>query len=118
MWVYLAAAIVMVAGLGASVAVYLSAEQVERLAFANETGGGQVYVPNPSETKLYRRDLALFGGKFAIMADDFHRWFASQWEGKRLAWTTACLSLGVALLLLRVASRMRHPKRYNACIRN
>jgi hypothetical protein len=50
---------------------------------------------------MYRRELQRFGGKAALLFDDFNRWFKGLWHGKSLAvtvvWITAFISLGVFL---------------------
>ncbi|WP_306590254.1 hypothetical protein [Geothrix sp. 21YS21S-4] len=51
----------------------------------------------PEDTKRYLRDLEMYGGKANVMATEFQRWFAKQWEGRRLASTLATLTLLLAL---------------------
>ena len=64
---------------------------------------GTAYPVLASESKSYRSDLERFGGKAAVFADDFNRWFAGLWMGKRLAYTVGVLSIGVALMFFRAA---------------
>ena len=56
-------------------------------------------------TKTYVRDLERFGGKAAVLFDEFNRWFAARWHGKALGVTIACLSAGAAALLFWVSGR-------------
>ena len=45
--------------------------------------------------------LQHFGGKAAVLFDEFDRWFESLWQGKSLgitvAWISVLVSLGIAL---------------------
>ena len=58
---------------------------------------GNVYAVQPGDSKMYRHELERFGGKAAVLADEFERWFSGLWKGKRLAGTVAVISLLVAL---------------------
>jgi len=76
-----------------------------------EVIGGFIY-PNAGEhSKKYVHDLELYGGKSAVLADDFMRWFAELWHGKSLAFTVACIaifiSLGVFFAAAHLPSRLR-----------
>ena len=64
---------------------------------------GNAYATTLHDSKRYRHDLELFGGKAAVLADDFNRWLASLWHGKLLAFLLAVLALGVALAFFRAA---------------
>ncbi len=57
----------------------------------------------PQNTKIYRHDLELYGGKLNVMLDDFNRWL---WQGKTLAKIIACLSIIIALALFYVANHL------------
>jgi hypothetical protein len=82
-------------GLGAGGAIYASAEE------APEGMGMQELL----WSKRYNRDLQRFGGKAAVLFDDFNRWFASLWHGKSLGLTIIWLSLFAALCIYLVARR-------------
>jgi hypothetical protein len=60
---------------------------------------------NPLETsKLYRRNLELYGGDANVLASELLEEFAGLWRGKPLAFTLAVLTLAAAggfLLLTR-----------------
>ena len=58
-------------------------------------------------TKTYVRDLERFGGKAAVLFDDFNRWFAALWQGKALGATIAWLSVLAAGLIYAIASHIR-----------
>ena len=83
---HLMAALILVVGLGAALAIYLTAEDpVENeLIYAFE------------HSKKYVRDLELYGGKLNVMANELSRWFDGLWQGTSLAYTVACISLIVS----------------------
>ena len=101
---YLAAAIVLIAGLAAGGAIYFMAEE-EPTASAYLIIDGTAYAYHASRSKTYVLQLERFGGKAAVLFDEFNRWFASLWQGKALGVTIAWLSIGSALALLLIARR-------------
>ena len=46
-----------------------------------------------TQTKRYRHELELYGGKANVELDEFRRWFQSLWHGRSLAGTIVCLSV-------------------------
>ncbi len=87
---YLIAAIILLAGLGSAVLIYQTA--------GNDSDNGLGY-PGLDDSRMYRHDLELYGGKFNLITDEFMRWFAGLWHGKTLAytitWITAIASFGL-----------------------
>ena len=63
---------------------------------------------NPLHTKLYLRELELFGGKGNIMAAEFMEWFVGLWQGKNLSYTIACITVIISIILWFIGSR-KHP---------
>ena len=57
-------------------------------------------------TKAYVRQLERFGGKAAVIFDDFNRWFAGLWQGKALGVTVGWISVALAVVLFWIARRM------------
>ncbi len=53
--------------------------------------------------KVEERQLEIIGGKFAVEAARFTRWFDGLWVGRDLATTLAVLSVAVALFLFWLA---------------
>jgi len=49
------------------------------------------------EYKSDRRNVELYGGTAAVVADALNRWFAGLWHGRPLAYTLAVLAIGIAL---------------------
>lgn len=97
----LAAALVLIVGLATAAAIYFTAEDEPQLS------SSYVIVMDPAMTKTYVRDLERFGGKAAVLFDEFNRWFAARWHGKALGVTIAWLSVGAAALLFWISGRSR-----------
>ena len=86
-------AVILIIGLSAAVLIYRAAENEAGGALGYQIIGGTVYRIMPENSKIYRHDLEVFGGKAAVLADDLRRWFAGLWEGKSLAYTIAFLTV-------------------------
>ena len=93
----LAAAAILALGLAAGAAVYVAADDDDLHPAIH-----QMLI-----SKTYQRELVRFGGKASVLFDDFNRWFAAQWRGKRLGVTIAALSAVVSFGLYAVARRVR-----------
>ena len=100
---------VLAAGLTGSVLIYRSAAADEEQGY--EVIGGFIYPAGGASSKKYVHDLQLYGGKAAVLADDFMRWFQGLWQGTSLAYTVAVLSLAVSFILFLIARsrRVRSP---------
>jgi hypothetical protein len=82
----LASALVLVIGLSVAAGVYFFApERDENLA---------IYEMNRS--KQYNRALRHFGGRQAVLFDEFQTWFGGLWRGKQLGVTIGWLTIAVA----------------------
>ena len=92
----LLSAIILLVGLGTAIFIYQTADNDASGALGYQIIGGTVYPIMPENTKIYRHDLELYGGKAAVLADDFRRWFNGLWHGKSLASTVAVLSIIVS----------------------
>lgn len=96
--------IVAVVGLCSAVLIYLTAgeDTIADEGFEIVVIDGKAYPIPLASTKMYQRELQRFGGKAAVLFDDFNRWFKGLWRGKSLAvtvvWITVFLSLGLFLL--------------------
>ena len=84
-WLHLIGAIILLVGLGGAVLIYQSA--------GNDPYGALDF----ENSKLYRHNLEVYGGKFSVIMDDFSRWFFSLWQGKSLAVIIACTTIIVSL---------------------
>ncbi|MHC1729868.1 MAG: hypothetical protein AB9866_28350 [Syntrophobacteraceae bacterium] len=86
---HLIAAIILVAGLGSAFAIFIAADSVS----------DNLLVQQFQNSKRYRHDLELVGGKLNVLADRLCRWFDGLWHGRSLAftvvWITILTSVGV-----------------------
>lgn len=80
---------VMLVGLGSAIFIYWTAGENSRNILGYEADGGSVYPIMPEDSKKYMRDLELYGGKAAVLTEEFKHWFAGLWHGKSLAWVVA-----------------------------
>jgi hypothetical protein len=103
---YLIGACILVAGLLGAALVYRSAAEDGGDAVGFEVVGGNVYSIAPADSKPYRHDLELYGGKAAVLADDFNRWFDGLWQGRGLAYTLALLAVAIALACFLAGHRL------------
>jgi len=99
----LAALFILAIGLGAGATIYFTADEAAPSAYI--VVGDTAYPYDPAISKTYVRQLERFGGKAAVLFDDFNRWFASLWVGRRLGVTIICLSAFTAYLLLWISRR-------------
>ena len=89
----LISAIILLVGLGTAIFIYQTADMDSSGALGYQIIGGTVYPIMPENTKIYRHDLEVYGGKAAVLADDFRRWFNGLWHGKSLAFTIAVITI-------------------------
>ena len=102
----IAALFILIAGLTCGVTIYLLADEPEATAYV--IVGDTAYPVDPTISKAYMRQVERFGGKAALLFDDFNRWFTALWQGKRLGITISVLSAlaaGVLLGIARVSDR-------------
>lgn len=91
----IAAALVLAIGLSVGAGIYFFAPEPDQNAAMYEVG----------VSKQYNRTLRQFGGRQAVLFDEFQTWFGSLWRGKQLGVTIGWLSVGAALMLYFVARR-------------
>jgi hypothetical protein len=72
--------------------------------------GGEVYEIRPEESKMYKHDVEVYGGKANAVADEFMHWFAGLWHGKSLAIRAAFISISVSFGSFFVASGLSQLK--------
>jgi hypothetical protein len=90
---YFMTAIFLLAGLGSALLIYLTAgDASENMA-----------IYEFEHSNKYRHDLELYAGKWNILADDFSRWFGGLWHGQSLAFTIACITIAISLVVIVVA---------------
>ncbi|HEV8117438.1 MAG TPA: hypothetical protein VGQ32_02875 [Thermoanaerobaculia bacterium] len=79
---------IVIAGFAAAVILYITAGPPPQ----NPLGY------DPLQTKAYRHELEVFGGKANVIVAEFQDWFESLWHGRQLAYTVAVLSILAAYL--------------------
>jgi len=94
---YLISAIILLVGLSSSILIYLTAANDSKIVMGYEIVGGNAYLITPENSKKYIHELTLYGGKAAVLADEFNRWFVGLWHGKSLAFTVACITIFISL---------------------
>jgi hypothetical protein len=99
-------AIIMLLGLGSAILIYQSSENDSDSVLGYEIINGSAYPIRPEDSRMYRRDLGLYGGTAALVVDDFSRWFVGLWHGKSLAFTVAGISIFISLGFFFAASRL------------
>ena len=104
----IAALFILIAGLTCGVTIYLLSDEPEATAYV--IVGDTAYPVDPTTSKTYVRQVERFGGKAALLFDDFNRWFVALWQGKHLGITICVLSALAAVVLLGIAraSGRRH----------
>jgi len=108
MRLYIVAAVIMLAGLGNAVSIYLAAENdsVDALNFGVENRNTEVV--KPENTKIYSRNLELYGGEVNVLVDDLKNWILGLLQGKSLAYTIACITVIISVGVLIVADYLPH----------
>jgi hypothetical protein len=92
----LISAIILLVGLGTAIFIYQTADSDSSGALGYQIIGGTIYPIMPENTKIYRHDLEVYGGKAAVLADEFRRWFIGLWHGKSLAFTIAVITIFIS----------------------
>lgn len=111
---YLIAAVILLAGVGSAVLIYVTAENTPNNDFGYEMAGGHVYPVAPEDSKRYIHDLELYGGKANVLANDFRRWFYGLWHGTSLAFTVGCITILMSLGVFLVARHFPSPAQSEA----
>jgi len=81
--------VLLLAGFGAAVVIFFVASQRPENPLGYE----------PLETKQYRHDLEVYGGKANVLAAEFSEWFAGLWYGRNLAYTVAVMTVLLVLVV-------------------
>ena len=93
---YASCLIILLLGFASAILIYVTAQDDPDAAMVREMVA----------SKRYQRELQRFGGKAAVLFDEFNRWFGGLWQGKSLgvtvAWISVLASGGVYLVARRV----------------
>lgn len=85
--------VILLAGLGTSLMIYRSADDAAYGVLGYEDDNGALYPVMPEDSKVYLRNLELYGGKMGVLTDTLRRWFVGRWHGRNLAFTAAFIAL-------------------------
>ncbi len=95
-WLNLISAIILLVGLGGAALIYQRADNNPYGVLGYESADGTIYPIMPEDSKMYRHNLEVYGGKLNVMMDDFRRWFSGLWQGKSLALMVACITMVIS----------------------
>jgi hypothetical protein len=111
----LISAIILVAGLGGAIFIYQTAANNSNSVLGYEEGGGSVYPITPENSKMFLRDLELYGGKANVLAYQFRSWLVGLWHGKSLAFFVACIAIVISFGFFYAANHL--PTRLKSDVR-
>ena len=101
-----ASALVLLLGLGSSVWIYQTTVNDSRNVLGYEEGNGSAYPVAPEDSKMFTRELELYGGKANVFAYQLRRWFAGLWHGKSLALIVGCSTILISFGLFYAANHL------------
>jgi hypothetical protein len=104
--VRLAGVVVLAMGWLAALFVYLTMADAPGANAGYQLIDGHVYAIPLDSSSAELQQLERLGGQASVRTYQFDRWLASLWHGRRLAYTLAILSAGVALLCFYIAGLM------------
>jgi len=102
----LISAFILLVGLGGAIVIYLTAENGSDGAGGYEVEGGGVYPNTPENSRMYEHDLELYGGKAAVLANEFRYWFTGLWHGRSLAFTVASIAILISFVTFFVGTHL------------
>jgi hypothetical protein len=105
----LLSAIILLVGLASAALIYHRAANTSYDASGYETADGTILPMMPEDSKMYRHDLEVYGGKLNVMLDDFRRWFEGLWQGKSLAVIVACSTIVISYGFFYAANYLPQP---------
>jgi hypothetical protein len=108
-WLNLISAVILVVGLSSAVLIYQRAGNDRYGALGYEVADGTIYPIMPQNSKIYRHNLEVYGGKFSVIMDDFRRWFLGLWHGKSLAFILAGTTIIISFGFFYTANYLRRP---------
>ena len=76
---------ILLAGFGGASIIYLTAREAPADPFTEF-----------EKSKKFAYELERMGGKAALVANDFNKWFAGLWQGESLAYTIAVITIVIA----------------------
>jgi len=92
---YTVTATILLVGLGGAITIYMAAGEAPHDPFAEF-----------ERSKKFAYELERIGGKAALVANDFNKWFAGLWQGESLAYTVAAITILIAAGYYFIASSL------------
>lgn len=96
---YFFSGLVLLAGMGGALLVYLLAEDGASQVLGYENSYGPVFSITPDNSKKFVHDLEVYGGKANVLIYKFSSWFEDLWRGKKLAYTIAVITAFIAAMI-------------------
>lgn len=112
-WLNLISAIILLVGLGSAALIYQRAGNDPYGALGYEGEDGTIYPIMPENSKLYRHNLEVYGGKFNVIMDDFRRWFVGLRHGKSLAVIIGCTTIIISFGFFYAANYLTQPLKFD-----
>jgi multisubunit Na+/H+ antiporter MnhG subunit len=103
---HIISALVLLIGSVSAVLIYHAAVNEPADDSGYEVIGGFIYPGGGASNKRYVHDLQLYGGKSAVLADDFMRWFSGLWHGTNLAYTVGFITLVVSFMIFVISNNV------------
>lgn len=97
---HIVTAAILTSGFGCALIIYLTAAEAGYDPFAEF-----------EKSKKFAYELERMGGKAALVANDFNRWFTGLWQGETLAYSVAALTIMIAACYYFVATGLEDEKR-------
>ncbi|MDX9713973.1 MAG: hypothetical protein RBT37_00945 [Dissulfurispiraceae bacterium] len=86
-------AAVLLAGLCCAAVVY----------FNTESPDTEAYEFKAEDSRMFRHNLEVYGGKISLALSDFSVWFSELWQGRQLAYTIVFITVSLCLLIFLAA---------------
>ena len=106
MYLNLIGVIILLVGFGSATLIYQTDGNDSRDVLGYEIIDGHVYPILPEGSKMYLRNLQLYGGTASVLADELRRWFVGLWHGKSLAFTVAFITIFISFVIFYFANHL------------
>ena len=97
---------ILLLGLIAAATLYAMAGEGPDNPTGYEVVDAMVHPVTSGDSKRYRHELERYGGKMAILTDEFGTWFSGLWHGRSLAYTIGVISVALSGVIFLVAGQL------------